>query len=224
AKAGEVARRLRALSPSVLVLPTTVRRVYMDHLTGTLYPAVVRSLRRDLGRAMAKVATTFARARTSWRPPHSAALRAGDIPEIARKIDAALTEVSCQLRLLRYVNPVNAEQERQRFLAAKGDYAPRFRYRPLEFDPAELKRKLYQVKVEEIEDPELERLHQAKRRELDAKVDLLAERGTPDFLLISLKLYGRREGATLKEAETLVALDSAPEPRELTAKDVQARL
>ena len=44
-----------------------------------------------------------------------------------------------------------------------------------------------------------------QRRELDAKVDLLAERGTSDFLLTSLKLYGRPEGATLKEAETLLA-------------------
>ena len=224
ARAGELASRIRSLSPQVLVLPTAVRRVYMDERSGHVFPAVVRSLRRDLGRAMAKVATTFARARTSWRPPHTAALRAGDIPEVARQVDRALTDVSRRLRLLRYVNPVNAEQERQKFLAQKGDYSPRFRYRPLEFDPAELKRKLYQVKVEEIDDPELERLYQAKRRELDAKVDLLAERGTQDFLLTSLKLYGRPEGATLKEAETLVALDSAPEPRELTAKDVQARL
>lgn len=221
---GEVSRRLRAIAPQVLVLPTAVRRVYMDHVTGTLYPAVVRSLRRDLGRAMAKVATTFARARTSWRPAHSAALRTGDIPEIALKVDAALTEVSCQLRLLRYINPVNAEQERQKFLASKGDYVPRFRYRPLEFDPAELKRKLYHVRVEEIDDPELERLYAAKRRELDTKVDLLAERGTGDFLLSSLKLYGRPEGATLKEAESLLVLDSTPEPRELSAKDVQVRL
>jgi uncharacterized protein (TIGR02421 family) len=221
---GEVASRLRSLSPKVLVLPTAIRRVYMDERSELAYPAVVRSLRRDLGRAMAKVATTFARARTAWRPPHSAALRAGDIPEIARKIDAALTEVSCRLRLLRYVNPINAEPERQKFVAAKGDYAPRFRYRPLEFDPAELKRKLYQVRVEEIEDPELERLYAAKRRELDLKVDLLAERGTPDFLLTSLKLYGRPEGATLKEADTLLGIDAVPEPHELTARDVQARL
>lgn len=224
ARAGELSSRLRAIAPQVLVLPTSVRKVYMDPDKGSLYPAVVRSLRRDMGRAMAKVATTFARARTSWRPAHSAALRAGDVPEIALKVDQALTEVSCQLRLLRYINPINAEQERQKFLAANGDYSPRFRYRPLEFDPAELKRKLYQVRVEEIDDPELERLYAAKRRELDAKVDLLAERGTSDFLLTSLKLYGRPEGGTLKEAETLLALDAVPEPRELSAKDVQERL
>ena len=224
ATAGELSRRLRAISPHVLVLPTAVRKVYMDERSGHVYPAVVRSLRRDLGRAMARVATTFARARTSWRPAHSSAMRAGAISEVALKVDGALTEVSRQLRLLRYVNPVNAEQERQRFVAAKGDYSPRFRYRPLEFDPAELKRKLYQVRVEEIDDPELERLYAAKRRELDSKVDLLAERGTSDFLLTSLKLYGRPEGTTLKEAETLLALEAVPEPRDVTAAQVRERL
>ncbi|MBI3724014.1 DUF1704 domain-containing protein [bacterium] len=224
ARAGALSRRLRALSPDVLVLPLAVRRVFMDERSQSLYPAVVKKLRRDLGRAMAKVATTFARAHTKWRPPHSAALRAGDIPELALEVDAALSQVSSQLRLLRYVNPVNAEQERQRFLAAGGDYSPRFRYRPLEFDPGVLKRRLYSVKVEEIEDPELERLYAAKRREIDLRIDLLAERGTPDFLLTSLKLYGRPEEGTLKDARALLELESEPEPRELTAEQVGVRL
>jgi uncharacterized protein (TIGR02421 family) len=225
ARPGELASRLRSLAPgSVLVLPTAVRKVYMDERSGSLYPAVVRRLRSDLGRAMAKVATTFARAHTTWRPPHSSALRAGDLPEIARAIDRSITEVSKRIRLLRYINPINAEQERQRFLAAKGEYNPRFRYRPLELDPADLKRKLYQVKMEEIEDPELERLYSAKRRELDLKIDLLAERGSSDFLLTSLKLYGRPDEASLGDARSLLALETAPEPRELGAREVQARL
>lgn len=224
AREGELGRRLRALSPEVLVLPTAVRKVYMDEASGSVFPDVVRGLRRALARSMARVAVTFTRGHTRWRPAHSAALRPGEIPDVARQIDRALTDVGRRLRLLRYVNPVNADQERQRFLAAKGDYVPKFRYRPLEFDAGNLKRKLYQEKVDEIEDPELERLYAAKRRELDLKIDLLAERGTPDFLLTSLKLYGRPDPVELRDARGILELPSEPEPRDATVEDVRHRL
>jgi uncharacterized protein (TIGR02421 family) len=221
---GELGRRLGALSPNVLVLPTAVRKVYMDESSGSVFPDVVRRLRRDLGRAMARVATTFARAHTKWRPPHSSALRAGDIPDLARAVDRSFTEVCRRLRLLRYINPINAEQERQRFLESNGDYIPKFRYRPLEFDPGTLKRKLYQEKVEEIEDPELERLYSAKRREVDLKIDLLSERGSRDFLLTSLKLFGRPEPLELRDAAGILDLRSEPEPRDWNADQARARL
>ena len=49
---GELCLRLTRWDPRILVLPTEVSKVYMDELSGALYPKVVRALRTGLQQAM----------------------------------------------------------------------------------------------------------------------------------------------------------------------------
>jgi uncharacterized protein (TIGR02421 family) len=57
-------------------------------------------------------------------------------------------------------------------------------------DPALAKRKLFQIPIEKIEDPTLYQLFLDQQIELDRKLTLLHDRGTPQFLYGSLQLYG----------------------------------
>ena len=67
---------------------------------------------------------------------------------------------------------------------------PEFHYRPSPVDPALLKRELYKIPLERVEDPALQRLLQEKQEELDLKLNLLRDRDTPRFLYVSMQLFG----------------------------------
>ena len=53
-----------------------------------------------------------------------------------------------------------------------------------------LKRELYKIPIERVEDPALQRLFQEKQEELELKLTMLRDRDTPRFLYESLQLFG----------------------------------
>ena len=66
---------------------------------------------------------------------------------------------------------------------------PVFHYRLLTIDPEDLKRKLYSISFDEIEDPTMIYLLRDKRIELDRQITLIEDRNTPRFLYESLQLF-----------------------------------
>jgi uncharacterized protein (TIGR02421 family) len=67
-----------------------------------------------------------------------------------------------------------------------------------------LKRKLYAIPIERVEDPTLSRLFQEKQQELDLQITMLADRGSPRFLYDSLRLFGSIEPTLVQTAEDLL--------------------
>ncbi|MBF0446431.1 MAG: DUF1704 domain-containing protein, partial [Magnetococcales bacterium] len=67
---------------------------------------------------------------------------------------------------------------------------PVFFYRPLPFDPVALKRTLFRIPVDTIQDPALEALFREKSEELDSQINLLRYCGSERFLPESLQLFG----------------------------------
>ena len=53
-----------------------------------------------------------------------------------------------------------------------------------------MKRELYKIPIERVEDPALQRLFQEKQEELELKLTMLRDRDTPRFLPESLQLFG----------------------------------
>ncbi len=84
------------------------------------------------------------------------------------------------------------------FLEGQAEKAPQFRYRPLTVDPDVAKRDLYAIDLTLLEDPTLERLLCAKRRELDYQLTMLATRNTPGFRPASQLLYGAVDAAAAR--------------------------
>lgn len=58
-------------------------------------------------------------------------------------------------------------------------------YRPLRFDPPLLKRELFSIPIERVDDPALVALLREKQYELEQQLTILAERGTQRALLTS---------------------------------------
>ncbi len=119
--------------------------------------------------------------------------------------DRRLAEVAGAIDFLLAVTPVNVEEAWEEFSAAGFDREPVFRYRPLEVDPELLKRELYAIEIEQVEDPTLAALFRTARREIDRRLGMLEDRGTSEFLLGSLQLYGRPSADTVRLAEDVLA-------------------
>ena len=71
-------------------------------------------------------------------------------------------------------------------------------------DPSLLKRQLFKVPVERIEDPTLAQLFHDQQLELDRKLSLLADRATQRFMYGSLQLYGPIDDDQVKTARSIL--------------------
>jgi uncharacterized protein (TIGR02421 family) len=124
-------------------------------------------------------------------------------------IDAALADIAASFRFLLDLSPVDIPALREAF-ERDGDIPP-FRYPPLEHDPAVLAERLAAVPVDEVEDPTVASLLLAKTRELRLQLEMLACRGSVDFLPLSVELFGAVSPSLLAEAEAILAEIPAPE-------------
>jgi len=129
-------------------------------------------------------------------------------------VDCQLADVAERFRFLLDLTPINVDEARRAFDEHGGDN-PRFKYRPLENDPATLETELEKVDVDAVSHPTVAHLAQAKRRELQLQVAMLSARDTAAFRSLSTELYGTVTPALLTHAEAILAdlAANAPEAR-----------
>jgi uncharacterized protein (TIGR02421 family) len=168
------------------------------------FPLLARSLRQGLSLALRKTYFEFARSRTTHRPPHFHALGRKAVVKAVWDIDRQLAAVSNQFDYLLQLTPVNPNAAWKQFQRGHFETAPEFHYRPLPVDPSVLKRDLYKIPIERVEDPALHRLFQEKQEELELKLTMLRDRDTPRFLYESLQLFGGVEDNLLVLAQDLL--------------------
>lgn len=178
--------------------------VFLNPETGELYPQRLRRLRRSLGRALRMTWHEFIRTQTDRRPPHFQALGPRAVTRAVWEVDRRLAEIDSSFSLLLDVTPVNQRSAYQTFLRQKEGREPTFLYRPLEIDPDRLRRRLFQVPIEKIEDPTLAELFREKQEELDRQIVLLRDRQSISFQYAGLQLYGRPEQELVELASSLL--------------------
>lgn len=76
------------------------------------------------------------------------------------QIDHNIDELVKQIELLSYVNPINIEEEKERFFASKYLTDPVFKYPEIDFDKFKLHRELFTQPLELIEDEEIKQLYE----------------------------------------------------------------
>jgi uncharacterized protein (TIGR02421 family) len=157
---------------------------------GTLYPEIARAVAAALVPALQKAIFSFAQAKTSAAPAVYQGLGRRWMVRAVPRIDDALGAVASKFDFLRHVTPVDGREALVRFERSGHAKPPSFRYPPLTTDPELLLRELYEVPLEQMEDPTLERIYREKLRELARQLTMLAERNTHRFLPGSLQLYG----------------------------------
>ena len=188
------------------MLGLEVEPIYLDPQTGEVYPLVLRSLHRSLSVALKRAAFEFARFRTPRRPKNYQALGRRAFVKAVWEVDQQLASISQSFDLLLLATPINPDTAWRRFLRDRFERNPTFHYRPLPIDPALVKRRLYHVPIERVEDPTLAFLFREKRMELDRQLTMLLDRGKSAFLYGSLQLYGGVSTELLELAEQILTL------------------
>jgi len=194
-----------------------IRPVYRDPGGTTLYPFVLRKLHRAVAEALKKGLFAFTRNQTNISPAHYQVLGRRSVTKVVWKVDRALAEIDDTFDFLLQVTPVNTEEAWKKFKESGYRKTPGFYYRPMPFDPALLKRRLYAIPVEKIEDPTLMQLFGEKRDELERKLTMLSDRETPSFLHGSIQTYGSVEESLLETAHQMLMMMPAKDSENIGA-------
>lgn len=193
-----------ALALNCSFIGIAVPPVYRKANSTAEFPVLARSLRSGLSLALRQSYFEFARVSTTHRPVHYHALGRNAVVKAVWKIDHQLAAINNQFDYLLQLTPVNAKRAWLHFQRDRFQRVPEFHYRPLPIDPALLKRDLYRIPIERVEDPALQRLFQEKQDELELKLTMLRDRDTPKFIYESLQLFGGVEDPLLKLAQDLL--------------------
>ncbi len=194
-----------ARSLGCVVLGLEVHPIYRAGSGGQLYPLHLRELCRGLSQALRRTFFEFTRTYTSQRPKHFHVLGRHAVVKAVWEVDRQLAEVAGQFDLLLLTTPVNATQAWSEFQRRGCVQAPIFRYRPVPLDPSILKRQLFAIPLERVEDPALALLFRQKQDELDRQITMLTDLNTRRFLHGSLQLYGDVNGKLLELAKLILA-------------------
>ena len=199
---------------NVTFLGLEVPPVYRRTRTGEEFPTILRALRRNVGLAMRRAFFQFSRSHTTHQPAHYHSLGRRAVVKSVWNVDQQLAEVSNAFDYLLQLTPVNATSAWKEFRRSDFERMPAFHYRPLPIDPSLLKRKLFNIPLERVEDPALHELYRQKQDELERKITMLGDRDSPRFLHGSLQLFGAIEGSLLKLSHEILRSVPAGVPRD----------
>ena len=187
-----------------------------------LYPVFFRNFKDFLIKALHRSFFEFIRVQTSGGVASYNALGRKYLKQIVFDIDKKLAAIERSYQFLWLVSPSNIAEIKKEFFDSKYDKVPDYHYRLLPVDPDVLKRKLYNLQIEDIDDPAMSFLFREKREELDLQISMLNERGTKNFLYDSIRLYKGVQKNLCEEATNILnTIDEYIEPdavKELDAK------
>ncbi len=214
-QSAEVAAALRIDHAETLAgcfhLGLAIRPIYRDAGgSGAVYPVILQQLRRQLSRALRRAIFAFTGMKASRPGLHFDSLGPSSLVKAARLVDLQLCEISESFDFLLQATPVNAEPAWQAFAASGYREEPMLRYRPLPYHPSLIKRRLYEIPVERMEDPTLAHLFWQKQTELDRQISALRDLGTANFLPGSVQLYGKPDAKLVLLAEQVLAQGDSP--------------
>ncbi|HVS03136.1 MAG TPA: tyrosine/phenylalanine carboxypeptidase domain-containing protein [Thermoanaerobaculia bacterium] len=190
---------VKAFSVGLVVEP-----VYRSADRSSTFPMVLLALEKPICRALEKAVFEFARGLTVLEAPHFLAMGRRTLAGAAWNVDRRLELVSESFDFLLLVTPINGDEAWRRFRDGDDEEAPRFLYRPLPLDPQLVKRALFGIPIERVEDPVLSSIFREKQEELDRQVSMLLDRGSRRFLYGSLLLYGGVEEGLLTLARSIL--------------------
>lgn len=196
------AGRLKASECTLMGLE--IAPVYRDMERGELLPYAMRAVRQGLGRALKQSFYEFARLYSRHKPVHYHELGRRAMTRAVYETDRQLAAIDDQFDLILQATPVNVNSAWHQFRRKRFAAIPEFHYRPRTIDPAQIKRALYNIPLESIEDPTLALLFEEKRRELDRKVSMLDARGKPEFLYGSMQVFGVASESLLAAANRIL--------------------
>ncbi|TBW29288.1 flavohemoglobin expression-modulating QEGLA motif protein [Gramella sp. KN1008] len=186
-----------------VILGLEIPPVYRNE-NNELYPVFFRRFKDFLIKAIHRSFFEFIRVQTSGGVASYNALGRKYLKQKVFDIDKKLAEIEKSYQFLWLVSPSNIHEIKQEFFNSNYEKVIDYHYRLLPIDPDILKRRLYNLPMEEIDDPAMSYLFREKREELDMQITMLNERGTKNFLYDSIRLYKGVENVLCEEARAIL--------------------
>ncbi|MCF6247355.1 MAG: flavohemoglobin expression-modulating QEGLA motif protein [Desulfobacula sp.] len=201
---GYLSTYIRDNFKNTLVLPTDIKKIFMDEENTDVYHLVLSELREIFKQAVLDNALFFSQQHTRKHPAIKTVLLSETIEPAVLKVDRALYRLCKGIETLVYINPKNLIGEKKRFYASKYNYNPKFTYHQLNFNPAEFREKLYRLPVDKIKDISIQKLYRNVINAYSKKIDMLVSVGSENFLYNSLLYYGQPNREDIKVAHFLL--------------------
>lgn len=207
----------QAKNCGAVIVGLEVPPVYRDE-HDKLYPVFFRNFKDYLIHSMHRCFFEFIRVQTSGGVASYNALGRKYLKQIIFDIDKQLTDIEKSYQFLWLVSPSNIKEIKHEFFESNFEHVPEYHYRMLPVDPDVLKRRLYNLKLENIDDPAMSYLFREKREELDMQITMLSERGTKNFMYDGIRLYKGIDQELCESA--LSILNEVQEEHEIDKNDL----
>ncbi|MBK5253889.1 MAG: flavohemoglobin expression-modulating QEGLA motif protein [Peptostreptococcaceae bacterium] len=201
---GYFAKFITEAFDNTVVLPLEVKKIYCDENNGDIFSGVVNEISEGMKRAIISTSLYFINNETNYKVNNKAKLLSNIDDPVHIAIDKKLYALLRNFETLVYVNPRNLEHSKKIFFDSRYRKEPDFKYIPLRIDPYELKKSLYQLPITDMQDVSIQSLYKEIIREYSVTIDMLASRGTDEFLYNSLKLYGKPDRVDVMNANYII--------------------
>ena len=126
-------------------------------------------------------------------------------------IDSNLDRLVKKIELLSYLNPLNAEKEKQQFFASKYTKDPVLKYPKIKFHPYKLHRMFFSQRLERITDQQVQKLYQDIIYYYSNMVQCIQTIGEPKkFHYNSLRVYGTPTEKDVQNAQFILHHSDEP--------------
>ena len=191
---------------NTLVLATEVSKIYCNEETGESYPEIIKAIQRRIKRAILNNVQLFVNEETNWAHKKENMLLNNLITKNVQQIDNQLHSLLKNFELLAYVNPINVDEEKERFFKSNFTVNPKFEYRPIKFNAYELKKQLHLLETDQIEDITIRHLYESVITGSIDQINMVAARGTEKFYFNSLRYFGRPDATDISNSKYILLL------------------
>jgi uncharacterized protein (TIGR02421 family) len=133
-----------------------------------------------------------------------------NIQPLIKTIDSQLHALVSTIDILSAVKPLNYLQEKETFFSKNFSIEPLYHYKTTDINPFALKRKLYNLPLENIKDEDLYTLYLAVVDSYVDKIDQYKSIGSNGFLYDSLRYYGEPSEKDIHNAQFILHLPVNP--------------
>ncbi|OQK15609.1 hypothetical protein AU255_15410 [Methyloprofundus sedimenti] len=138
-----------------------------------------------------------------------------------QNLDNSLHALVSGIDILEAVSPLNYLEQKQNFFEGLYSIEPKFLYRENLINSYKLKRDLFNLPLDEIQDEDLARLYLDVVDSYVDKIDQFKSIGSSEFLYDSLRYYGEPSVKDLRNAHFILHLPEEPETDNCQLMDVR---
>ena len=193
-----------ARETSHMSIGVAIPALYLNTETKGYYSLFYRKFQSIFSETVKRAAFEFIRVQTSNPFHHYLMLGKTQVDPISLRADRKLAKINGGMSFLLSTTPINSATEWKKFKKSNFSEEPSFLYRLIALDTEKAKRKLFNLRLDKVEDPTIAYILREKRLEMEKQLTMLEERGTDRFKFTGQSLYGVPEESVIEVAKAIL--------------------